>query len=343
MPTEIGGFNETQAAALFAPQANFMLGCQFASLVLDTFLGGILVMQVHQYFAYQKNDKLWTRCVVGWTFLMNILVTCYYWSYISYLFVTYFGEWLPWLEVQWLAKMPTFDVLCVSVVQSFFAYRAFLLTRRNWFVLVIAESLILAAFGAAIALTVVFGSQPSLLGADKSGPTLITWTATTTAADVLIAVCILYGLLKSKSGWAHTDRLVTRLIRLTFEAQLPPTFLSIAYVVEWVIQPSSLLGAVFQALQCKAYTVGLMFSLNARISMTSDAKTLTGAPPQVFGMSQRQTTNHLEVAVETETYINYDQPSDKKTGSLSDFDDVHRPLPYDSTARLTSPDPTHIA
>jgi hypothetical protein len=52
------------------------------------------------------------------------------------------------------------------------------------------------------------------------------------------------------------------LIRLTFEAQLPPTLLSLAYVIEWcelrqfnagiqliacsAFTPASLLGAVFQ-------------------------------------------------------------------------------------------------
>ena len=41
-------------------------------------------------------------------------------------------------------------------------------------------------------------------------------------------------------------QLITRLVRLTFEAQLPPTLLSIAYVAEWSVTPSSLLGALFQ-------------------------------------------------------------------------------------------------
>jgi hypothetical protein len=40
----------------------------------------------------------------------------------------------------------------------------------------------------------------------------VAWTATTTAADILIAGSILYGLLKSKSGWAHTDKVSAFLI-----------------------------------------------------------------------------------------------------------------------------------
>jgi hypothetical protein len=33
--------------------------------------------------------------------------------------------------------------------------------------------------------------------------------------------------------WKHTDKLVTKLVRLTFEAQLLPTCLAMAYLIEW--------------------------------------------------------------------------------------------------------------
>ncbi|WVW79259.1 hypothetical protein I302_101226 [Kwoniella bestiolae CBS 10118] len=209
--------------------------------------------------------------------------------------------------------------------------------------------------GGGIGLTIVFGSQPSLLGADKSGPTIITWTSTSCAADVLIAACILWGLLKSKSGWTHTDRVVTRLIRLTFEAQLPPTFLALSYVIEWSQTPSSLLGAVFQALQSKAYTIGLLFTLNARISFTvNTTDTKSGAAPQVYAMTDRKPTQ-LEVTVQHETYIhddlyannsnNHNQSKSMnqhvaKSDSLSDYDDTSNTVGHEngSRARLTFPE-----
>ncbi|KAK6904377.1 hypothetical protein I203_105189 [Kwoniella mangroviensis CBS 8507] len=349
----IDGFDEAAAKELFAKDARFMLQCQMASLIIDTFLAGVLLLQVISYFTYQRNDKLFTKAVVLWCSLWSFTITCYYWVYMSYLFVDSYGLWLPWLEVRWLGMMPLFDVLCVCAVQSFFAYRAYLLVRRNKFVYAIIMALILAAAGGGIGVTIVFGSQPSLLGADKSGPTLITWTATTTAADVLIAACILWGLLKSKSGWAHTDRMVTRLIRLTFEAQLPPTFLALAYVIEWSQTPSSLLGAVFQALQSKAYTVGLLFTLNARLSFTvNTTDTKSGGAPQVYAMTDRKPTQ-LEVTVQQETYIHDDVyaknnnnqvKSSKghvaKSDSLSDYDDNSHTVGHEngSRARLTFPE-----
>lgn len=35
--------------------------------------------------------------------------------------------------------------------------------------------------------------------------------------------------------WAATDKLVTKLIRMTFEAQLLPTLLALAYLIEWSV------------------------------------------------------------------------------------------------------------
>jgi len=72
---------------------------------------------------------------------------------------------------------------------------------------------------------------------------------------------------------------------MTFEAQLLPTLLALAYLIEWskpclcCVQPSltlpaqtpsSLLGAVFQCLQVKAYSIGLLFTLNARVTYKAE-------------------------------------------------------------------------
>jgi hypothetical protein len=39
-------------------------------------------------------------------------------------------------------------------------------------------------------------------------------------ADLIITVSILYGLIKIRTGIAHTDKLIMRLIRMTLESQV---------------------------------------------------------------------------------------------------------------------------
>jgi hypothetical protein len=43
------------------------------------------------------------------------------------------------------------------------------------------------------------------------------------ASDMLITVMMFRGLAKSKSGWAHTDQVVSKWMRLILETQTPPT------------------------------------------------------------------------------------------------------------------------
>ncbi|EIW67138.1 hypothetical protein TREMEDRAFT_65007 [Tremella mesenterica DSM 1558] len=340
MVAEIAGYDEAAATALFASQAQFLLACQFASLVLETLFAGILAMQVYTYFKYQWNDKLSTKILVAWVAIMNLVVSIYYWVYISYLFVENYGKWLPWLEVRWLALMPLFDVLAVAPVQLFFSHRAFLLSKRSWPLLVLFICLIIAAAIGGLGVTVVFGSQASLLDANKSGAWLIIWNACNCACDVIIAFVIMVTLLRSKSGWSHTDRVITKWVRLTFEAQLPPTFLSLAYVIEWSRTPSSLLGALFQCLEGKAYAVGLLFSLNARVAMQTQAEKPTNPSyqtPQVFGHSRTAGPAEIHVEVETQTYVQGEPVHQRKDDSSIEEGDQYQMsnLAYGSQARLT--------
>ena len=51
---------------------------------------------------------------------------------------------------------------------------------------------------------------------------IVIYSAFEVASDVIITGSLFYGLLKRKTGWMHTDRLITRLTRLMMETQTPP-------------------------------------------------------------------------------------------------------------------------
>lgn len=45
------------------------------------------------------------------------------------------------------------------------------------------------------------------------------------AADVIITVTIALCLMRTRTGWSDTDRMINRILYLTVETQLPPTCL----------------------------------------------------------------------------------------------------------------------
>ncbi|TYJ54744.1 hypothetical protein B9479_004592 [Cryptococcus floricola] len=280
---QIGGYNESAAAELFASETGLML------MVIDTFMAGILVMQLLKYFMNQNKDLLSTKLIIAWSSAWTLVVSVFIHVHVAYLFIPNFGLWLPWLEVRWIATMPIFDILAVLPIQCFFANRAYLLTERNNYLLGCVSILLLASAGGAIGLTVVFGTQEtSLIGIESSGAPLITWIATTFAADALIAASIIYGLFKSKTEWLQTHGFIPRWVRLSFEAQLPPTILALAYCIDWSIEPTSQVGAVFQCLQSKLYLIGMLYTVNSRIvcdvHANNDTPVVT-VPTRAHGMT----------------------------------------------------------
>lgn len=68
-------------------QQTFSLGCMFAQPIVDTFMAGIMFMQVVTYFTYQRNDKWWTKCIVIFASIISIIMTVYLWFFGQYLFV----------------------------------------------------------------------------------------------------------------------------------------------------------------------------------------------------------------------------------------------------------------
>ncbi|RXK35623.1 hypothetical protein M231_07103 [Tremella mesenterica] len=319
MVAEIAGYDEAAATALFASQAQFLLACQFASLVLETLFAGILAMQLNLLLGLH----LVSVCGELWEVASMAR-----------------GQVRESFADERKSCSLTIDVLAVAPVQLFFSHRAFLLSKRSWPLLVLFICLIIAAAIGGLGVTVVFGSQASLLDANKSGAWLIIWNACNCACDVIIAFVIMVTLLRSKSGWSHTDRVITKWVRLTFEAQLPPTFLSLAYVIEWSRTPSSLLGALFQCLEGKAYAVGLLFSLNARVAMQTQAEKPTNPSyqtPQVFGHSRTAGPAEIHVEVETQTYVQGEPVHQRKDDSSIEEGDQYQMsnLAYGSQARLT--------
>ncbi|KAL7421246.1 hypothetical protein Q5752_004131 [Cryptotrichosporon argae] len=326
------------ADAAFGSQATFVLGCQLASLIIDNFLAGVLFMQVATYFWFENEDKWWTKGVVIWAAILNTVVTIYYWVYLQYLFVQHWGDWTPWLESRWLANMPLLDSITISGVQGFFAYRAFLLMGRNHYILGVIGVLMLAQFGAAIG--VVFDRIGTELLAGETGPELLTWLISCCLADCIISCALFFGLWRSRTGFAQTDASITKLIKLTFECQLLPTCLAVAYIVEWSIKSTSMLGAVFQAVASKAYAVGLLFSLNARISPPELGMTSAAARgAQVFALSSRHRPTDIQIEVATETYI-HGEATQHEREDKDDSSDYQTYQNYNngSVAKLTQPE-----
>ncbi|CUA68789.1 hypothetical protein RSOLAG22IIIB_03652 [Rhizoctonia solani] len=156
--------------------------------------------------------------------------------------------------------------MTVIVVQGYFAIRAWKVANRNWLVLGLIITFALTAFGGGIGVKVIFMQVGSTLRAgDVKVPAYI-WLFGTVAADLIITSIIMFYLVTSRktTGQKATDDVITRLARVTFESQLPPTLIAIGLAIEYTIQYSSFIAVPFLCVQAKFYGISLMHTLNSR-------------------------------------------------------------------------------
>ena len=63
---------------------------------------------------------------------------------------------------------------------------------------------------------------------------IVLYSVCEVVSDLIITGSLFYGLLKRKSGWTHTDRLIKRISRLILETQTPP---ALTYVRSFFTSP----------------------------------------------------------------------------------------------------------
>lgn len=63
---------------------------------------------------------------------------------------------------------------------------------------------------------------------------------------MLICAVVLWGLLRSRSEWEQTDKMVRRLIRVACESQLPPTIIALANLIDFAVQGATYYGVFFE-------------------------------------------------------------------------------------------------
>ncbi|KAF8685457.1 hypothetical protein RHS04_00688 [Rhizoctonia solani] len=159
--------------------------------------------------------------------------------------------------------------MTVIVVQGFFAIRAWKVTNRNWVILGMITVFALTAFGGGIGVKVMFMQVGSTLHAgDVKVPAYI-WLFGTVAADLIITGIILFYLITSRktTGQKATDDVITRLARVTFESQLPPTLIAVGLAIEYTIQYSSFIAIPFLCVQAKFYGISLLHTLNSYVAV----------------------------------------------------------------------------
>ncbi|KAK1928069.1 hypothetical protein DB88DRAFT_63929 [Papiliotrema laurentii] len=258
---------EEAAKAQLSQHIGRNLGPFLLGWIVDAVLFGVMLHQLVLWFANFHTERLYIKITVLWTALLSVITTGYGLYYVWTAFVSGFGLFAQFTNTKKLSYVGLIDVGTILPVQLFYLERAYRLNRESkWIPLMVLPIMITAAVGG-LGTFVLSLTLTSVQQMQKLHVWFYLWLAPTAAADVLLTGLIIYGLCKARTGWTETDRLVNRLIRTSFESQLPGTLVALAFLISFGVQIYSLVNVLFPIILTKVYVVSLLAVLNYRFSL----------------------------------------------------------------------------
>jgi hypothetical protein len=178
-----------------------------------------------------------------------------------------------------------------TIVQCFFAHRAWLIVNRSIVFAIAIAFLITATFAGAIALGVVQLLNTS--GTTSFNLLLITielWTWSAAATDLAISGVIIFGLLAKKTGFdTPSDGLLMRIVNAAMHSASMTTTLAITAAIIYAVQAymaAAAVSLVFTDPLPAVYTYSLLWCLDSTDQVRKEQRTrATGARSTATGES----------------------------------------------------------
>ncbi|PWN50293.1 hypothetical protein IE53DRAFT_330530 [Violaceomyces palustris] len=243
------------------------LGCMFIGVVINVWLFGFSIVQAYIYYVNFKTDKRSMRIFVGFLMVADFTNTLLNVIFIYQYLVSNFGD-LQYASVgnSAFAADPVMTGIIAFSTQMFFAWRVKKLMHSNLMpIIIVIGSLVslLGAIGSTVGVTIVLVFSEF----QKFQVIVIIWLVGAAVTDVLITGSLVFTLNKSRTGFAATDDIITKLIRLTLQTGMLTSAFAIIDIVLFLASTTTL-HLVFNLPLAKLYVNSLLSTLNARVVLT---------------------------------------------------------------------------
>ncbi|WVQ95932.1 hypothetical protein IAU59_003031 [Kwoniella sp. CBS 9459] len=280
-------------------------------LAIDSLLLGVAINQFIHWWNHSKKEALHIRCLLYLASFGAVAGTIFTWAVTLNMFSYNYGDYSQFIKCDWIAWYGIFDPLTKISIQAFYAERAWRINKRNYFVLV--------AIGVCLCLSVTgsvgyaFTTHTLTMNnfSTRANMFFYLWPGACISADLIITSSIMYGLYHSRSGLEHTDKLVRKLMRVSLEAQVPPTVVALLFFLQFAADSMSSIVQFIAIIHPKVYLVGCLAVLNSRETMRQDKKSSyvhTSGNSYGSGSASSGTRNSRlntsgGITIQTETYV----------------------------------------
>ncbi|KAJ6604018.1 hypothetical protein B0H10DRAFT_2078122 [Mycena sp. CBHHK59/15] len=230
-------------------------------------LFGVLVAQTLTYFQMPRKDPLWMRIFVYSVFFVETANTAFDMAIMYEPLILHYGE-IPNLLPTVFVTQPLCVILVGFPIQLFFIWRIRTLTESNLLSGVIFVFSIVA-FGGGVWTTVMvpitakFSNIPMLYRSAE------VWLISSGVTDLCIATSLAIALRRKKTGFAVTDTVVDKIIRMTVQTGMLTALFSILDVICFLTLQGETVNFIWNIPLSKLYSNCLMSTLNARSKLNT--------------------------------------------------------------------------
>ncbi|KAG7451884.1 uncharacterized protein BT62DRAFT_269774 [Guyanagaster necrorhizus] len=246
------------------------------SVFVSILLLGAMFVQLFIYFDHYPKDRLWIKLFVLVLFALDILNSVFVLAWVYKMLILNFGNIAAFSKADWtIATDPLLSGIMSGMVQFFFAWKIWVLTKNYFFFIAIGAFALASSAGGIATSTIAFMVLDTVnwveLRIKLDTPALV-WLIPAAVCDLIIATIITVYLQRAKGPFKRTNRVLNRVIRLTMQnGLLTATVAVIDLVLILAIKDTPYYLFVAFILP-KLYTNSAMSSLNARHVRNNDVE-----------------------------------------------------------------------
>ncbi|KAJ6537530.1 hypothetical protein DFH09DRAFT_1369089 [Mycena vulgaris] len=247
---------------------HLLYGPLLVGVLFNMILYGVLVAQQLTYLQTSHKNPRWMRILVWGVFFVETTNTALDIGMIYEPLILHYGA-LP-------INLPTVFItqpICVMLVgfpiQLFFIWRIWNLTGQNVIPFVIFV-FSLVALGGGLWTTVRIPSFAEFRRIPILHTSATVWLIGSAGTDLCIAFSLAIALKRMKTGFAATDTVVDKIIRMTVQTGMLTALFSILDVVSFLTIASTTVNFMWNIPTSKLYSNCLMSTLNARQAWNKD-------------------------------------------------------------------------
>ncbi|KAJ7176114.1 hypothetical protein C8R43DRAFT_975024 [Mycena crocata] len=249
----------------------------------------VLIAQQLTYFKTSGRDPLYMKIFVWVIFFIEVANSAFDISYMYEPLILHYGAFPDNLPTVFMTQ-PLCIILVGLPIQMFFIWRIRKLTGSNILpAIIMLFALAAAGGGLATSLRVPgtkhFSKIPNLFRSAE------VWLISEAITDLLIAASLSIALQRSKTGFALTDTVVDKIIRMTVQTGMITALFSILDMVSFLTITDATLNFMWNIPISKLYSNALLSTLNARTELNRSMNGQGSSNWQVNGSGPTYVTN----------------------------------------------------